>query len=64
MEEKKSSNDWWHDHKLFPSERIKSPDGWDRENLHFSFYVEEITYEMFENRLAMSTMVPREKATK
>jgi hypothetical protein len=62
METTKSSNEWWHDHEWFPKMRIADPDGWDRENFHHSFYREAITFTEFENRLAASTLVPREEA--
>ncbi len=61
---KKSSNDWWHDDPQFQTMRIMDPDGWDRENLQYSFYEEKVTHEEFENRLLRSTMIPREKPTK
>jgi hypothetical protein len=64
MEEVKSSNDWWHDHEWFPNMRIQDPDGWDRENLQFSFYEEKVTYQEFEQRLMESTLVPRDNPTK
>ena len=58
MEELKSSNEWWHDHELKSIMKILDPDGWDRENMHFSWYEELITLTEFENRLALSTMTP------
>ena len=65
METLKTSNDWWHDHEWFPKMRIQDPDGWDRGgDFHHSFYREEITLAEFENRLAASTLVPREESTK
>lgn len=62
--EVKSSNDWWHDHELFPIMRIQDPDGWDRSDLHNSFYEETVSKEEFERRLGLSTCVPRQKAAK
>lgn len=35
--------------------KVRDPDGWDRENLLFSWYKEEITREEFERRLSPST---------
>ena len=58
MEELKTSNEWWHEHELRTIMRIIDPDGWDRANMHFSWYWEEITKEEFDRRLAKSTMAP------
>lgn len=57
--EKKTSNEWWLDHTMFHYYRIADPDGWDRGNMHYSWYVEEITYDEFERRLNLSTLVPK-----
>jgi len=60
MEEAKSSNDWWHDHELFQTHRILHPNGWNEDDLHYSFYEEEITVDEFNYRLEISTLVPRD----
>ena len=58
MEELKTSNEWWHEHELRPVMRILDPDGWDRKNMHFSWYNELINKTEFESRLAKSTLAP------
>jgi len=58
METLKSSNEWWHDHELRATMKILDPDGWDRDNMHFSWYKELITLTEFEKRLFKSTMGP------
>lgn len=61
MEERKTSNEWWHDDPLFPKMRIADPDGWDRTKLKYSFYEEMVTKQEFEDRLMKSTLVPRDE---
>ena len=40
---------------------ILDPDGWDRQNFHFSFYEENITKEEYDNRLMESTCMHKVK---
>ena len=49
----KTSEQW---QCFFPSVRVLDPDGWDRRgDYHYSWYVERITREEYENRVIMST---------
>jgi hypothetical protein len=47
----------WANILLTSGEKILDPDGWDRENFHFSFFEEMISEEEFKNRLMFSTVV-------
>ena len=58
MEELKTSKEWWELSDYSKNYILMDPDGWDRENFHFSYYVELINLEEFESRVAMSTLRP------
>ena len=64
METLRTSNEWWHDHEWRDIMCILDPDGWDRENMHFSWYVERISEDEFERRLLISTLTPRKEIDK
>jgi len=49
--ELKTSSEWEEECKVI----VLDPDGWDRENYHFSWFEEKITKEEFERRLMFST---------
>jgi len=55
MKKKQSSDKWYLE--LYPKGDliIYDPDGWDRNNYHYSFYEEEITKKEFNKRLFNST---------
>jgi hypothetical protein len=52
LNELKTSSEWI---KTVGYEVI-DPDGWDRNNLQYSFYEELITFEEFQHRLTQSTI--------
>lgn len=52
---KKTSEKWLEESEWV----IVDPDGWDRKDFGYSFYMEHITEEEFENRMAHSSIVPR-----
>lgn len=52
VSERKTSDEWL---KSYPELTILDPDGWDRKNYDYSFYLEEITKEEFDNRVCYST---------
>lgn len=54
--EKKTSNEWFYDLRIFENYVIFDPHGWNKKNFHYSFYVEEITREEFEERLFNSIL--------
>lgn len=52
---KKTSEQWYNS---LPSEDrviILNPDGWDRTNYQYSYFVEKITLDEFQNRVLRST---------
>lgn len=53
----KSSQEWYDE--LYPEKEVIviDPDGWDRRNFQYSWYVETITYTTFLSRLMISTCV-------
>lgn len=51
-EEKKTSYEWVQQLRF----DIIDPDGWDRENFHYSWYEEKITKDEFFNRTLRSTV--------
>lgn len=51
---KRTSEEW---QKLYPGLIVKDPDGWDRLNYEYSWYDELITYEEYNRRLLMSSVV-------
>lgn len=51
---KKTSEEW---SRIFSKYRIIDPDGWDRDNLHYSFFKEKISLEEYNNRLIRSTIM-------
>ena len=55
--ELKTSEEWSIIHKESTGEIVMDPDGWDRNNYHYAWYVEEITREKFMSRLSNSTTV-------
>ena len=46
----------WIKEPQFDGYKIMDPDGWDRTNLEYSFYEEQITQSEFVNRLMNSTV--------
>lgn len=44
-------------HRSLTGEIVMDPDGWDRNNYPYAWYVEEISHEEFMNRLRNSTTV-------
>jgi len=57
--EKKTSNEWASIHPDLKDNMIFNPDGWDRNNFHYSYFREEITLEEFNKRLSNSTTVKK-----
>ena len=51
MEEMKTSAEWAEEKGV----KVLDPDGWDRQNLTYSWNEEEITEAEFERRLSLST---------
>lgn len=53
----------WANILLKNGEVILDPDGWDRQNFHFSFFEEMISEEEFRRRMMFSTVIlmPQEK---
>ena len=49
---KKSSQQW---QSLYPYPKVLDPDGWDRENYDYSWYIELITLEEYNIRVSNST---------
>lgn len=52
----KTSEEWYQIHKEKSDLIILDPDGWDRSNYVWSFYVELISEEEFLKRLSYSTI--------
>ena len=50
---KKTSVEWYHSQNEY---KLLDPDGWDRNNFHYSWYEEEITREEFNKRMMSSTI--------
>jgi hypothetical protein len=49
----KTSAEWYLDYPI----KIINPDGWDRDNFHYSWYEELITFKEFDRRAMASTCV-------
>lgn len=47
------TSDMWQ--VIYTNPRIVDPDGWDRENFEYSWYIEEITLEEYAERALWST---------
>jgi len=47
-----TSADW---QRIYPSPRVMDPDGWDRKDMHQSWYRELITQEEYMKRVSQST---------
>lgn len=57
----KQTSEEWHKTSKYSCVRIMDPDGWDRSDFYFSWYVEVITEKEFQKRLSMSTChIPRQ----
>lgn len=54
---KLKTSEKWANILLSPGELILDPDGWDRQNFHFSFFEELIDEEEFKNRMMFSTVI-------
>lgn len=53
----KTSEEWM---KLYKDEFIVyDPDGWDRSNFDFSWFIEKISYTEFQQRVMRSTLIYR-----
>ena len=54
--DKFNTSDYWYNF-LYPNKemRIMDPDGWNRQNYHYSYYEEKITLNQFLMRVGMST---------
>jgi ribosomal protein RSM22 (predicted rRNA methylase) len=52
---KLQTSDKWLE-ELHPGSKILDPDGWDRRNLQYSYYEEEISEQEFNHRFMMSTV--------
>lgn len=48
----KTSHEW---QSLFPTTKVLDPDGWDRTNFNYSWYIESISKEEYDNRVLRST---------
>lgn len=54
-DEKRTSEEWMNILNKDNKFKLLDPDGWDRSNFNFSYYIEQITLEEFFNRLSVST---------
>lgn len=52
----KTSNEWYQIVKEQFGIQLLDPDGWDRQNFQFSFFVDKIDSNEFINRLELSTL--------
>ena len=52
----KTSNDWYQVVKDKFGIELMDPDGWDRQNFQFSFFIEKIDSNEFIDRLEISTL--------
>lgn len=55
--ELRTSEQWANKHRSLTGEIVMDPDGWDRNNYSYAWYVEEISHEELMNRLRNSTTV-------
>ena len=53
----KTSEDWQKDSQFI----VIDPDGWDRSNFKYSWFIERITKEEFDRRLIYSTIMSKRK---
>lgn len=54
--ELRTSAEW---QKIYPNSIVFDPDGWDRTNYDYSWNIEKISLEEYQNRLRMSTVIIR-----
>ena len=53
----KTSEDWQKDSQFI----VIDPDGWDRSNFKYSWFIERITKEEFDRRLIYSTIMSKRR---
>lgn len=50
--ELKTSEEW---QQKYPNPTVLNPDGWDRNNFHFAWFIEKISYSKYLAKLSVST---------